>query len=84
MCTIGNGDSMHEVCVSQVGYLAHGNRKSEARVRNRHKNNNSKRVVINMEERTMGNKGKSPKQGLTSAGDQTTELLEERESPSID
>ena len=47
--------------------------------RNRHKNN--ARVVRNLEERNVGTKGKSPKQGLTSANDLTIELPEERESP---
>ena len=51
-------------CVSHTVYLAHGNSKGEARARNRHK-----RVVRNMEERKVGTKGKSPKQGLTSAED---------------
>ena len=41
-------------------------RKSEPRGRNRHMSN-SNRVVRNLEERNVGSKGKSPKQGLTRA-----------------
>ena len=65
---------MHEVCVSHTVYLAHGNSKGEARGRNRHKNN--ARVVRNLEERNVGTKGKSPKQGLISAMDLPIELPE--------
>ena len=36
----------------------------------------SKRIVRNLEERNVGTKGKSPKQGLTSAEDLTIELPE--------
>ena len=32
--TIGTGDPMHKVCISHTVYLAHGNRKDEARGRN--------------------------------------------------
>ena len=39
------------------------------------------RVVTNLEERNVGTKGKSPKQGLTSAKDLTIELFEGGESP---
>ena len=42
-----------------TGYLAHENSKEEA------DKNNSKRVVRNMEDRNVGTKGESPKQGLT-------------------
>ena len=42
---------------------------------------NNARVVRKLEERNMGTKGKSPKQGLTSAKDLITELLEGREFP---
>ena len=80
--TAGNGDPMHR-CVSQTGYLAHGNSKGETRERSRHKNH-SNRVVWNMEIWNVGTKGKSPKQGLTSAKDLTIELPEGRESPTID
>ena len=61
------------VCLSQTGYLAHGNNKGEAIGRNRHKSN-CKREVRNLEERNVGTKGKSPKQGLASANDLTIEL----------
>ena len=61
---------MHEVCIP---HIMHGNSKGEASVRNRYKNN-SKRVVRNLEERNVGMKGKSPKQGLTSTKDLATEL----------
>ena len=37
-----------------------------------------------MKEGNVGTKGKSPKQGLTSAKDLTIELSKERESPTID
>ena len=46
----------------------------------RHKNN-SKRVVINLEERDVDTKGKSPKQSLTSAEVLNIEISEEHESP---
>ena len=46
-----------------------------ARGRSRHKNN-SKRGVKNLEEKNVGTKGKSPKQGLTKATDLTIELPE--------
>ena len=39
-------------CVFLTGYLAHGNRKGEARGKSRYKNN-SKRVVKNLEERNI-------------------------------
>ena len=69
-------------CVSHTGYFGHGNSKGEARRRrrSRHKNH-SNRVVWNLEEKYVGTKGKSPKQGLTSAKDLTIELPEGRESP---
>ena len=37
-----------------------------------------------MEDRNVGAKGKSPKQGLTSAKNLSMELPERRESPTID
>ena len=51
---------------------------NKARGRNRHKIN-SKRVVRvrDMEERDVGTKGKSPKQGLASAENLTIELPED-------
>ena len=56
---------MHEVCVSHTVYLAaHENSKDEARGRGRHKNHSNR-----VEERNVGTKGKSPKQGLTSGKD---------------
>ena len=62
-------------CVSHTGYLTHGNSKGEADT------NDSKRVVVrNLEERNMGLKKKSPKQGQTSAKDLTIELSEGRGS----
>ena len=69
----------HARGVSHTGYLAYGNSKGETRGRSRPKNN-SKRVVRNREERNVGTKRKSPKQGLTSAKDLTTELPDGRES----
>ena len=48
--------------VSHTVYLAHGNSKREAR--DRHKGN-SKRLVRNLEERNVGTKERSPKQGIT-------------------
>ena len=51
-------------CVSHTGYLAHGNNKGKIKG-SRHQDN-SKRVR-NRDERNVGTKGKSPKQGLTSA-----------------
>ena len=73
---------MHGVCncVFHTGFLAHGNSKGEARGRSRHQNN-SRRVVRNLEKMNVGTKEKSPKQGLTSAKDLTIELPERRESP---
>ena len=71
---------MHEVCVSHIVYLAHGNKKGEARSRNRHKRN-SNRVVRNLEEMNVGTKGKSPKQGLITAKDLPIELSEGCDSP---
>ena len=65
-------------CVTHTVYLAHGNSNGEARGRSIHKNN--ARVVINLEERNVGTKRKSPKQDLTSAKDLTIELPEGRES----
>ena len=62
-------------CVSHTGYLAHGNSEGEARGRNRHENN-SNRVARNLEEKNVGTKAKSPKQGPTSAKDLTIELPE--------
>ena len=56
-----------------TGTFAHGNRKGEAKGRNRHKKN-SKRVVRNLEGKNVGTKGKNPKQDLTSAEDLTIEL----------
>ena len=41
----------------------------------------AKGIVRNMEERNVGTKGKSPKQGLTSAEDLTIDLPEGREYP---
>ena len=70
-------------CVSHTVYLAHGNHKGETRGRSRHKCN-SNRVVRNLEERNMGMKGKSIKQGLISAKDLPIELPEGCESPTID
>ena len=64
---------MHEG-VSHTGYLAHGNSKVEIRGRSKHNNNDE--IVLNTEGRTVGTKGKSPKQGLTSAKDLTIELSE--------
>ena len=49
------------------GYLAHENSEGEVRGGSRYKNN-SKRVARHMKE-TWAGKGKSPKQGLTSAED---------------
>ena len=67
--TIGDGYPMHEACIPlYTGYLAHENSKEEARGRSRHQGN-SKRVVRNMDDRNVGTKGESPKQGLTSAED---------------
>ena len=43
--------------------------------------NHSNRVVGNLEEKNVGTKGKSPKQGLTSAKDLPMELPEGRKSP---
>ena len=43
--------------------------------------NNSKRVVRNMEERNVGTKENCPKRGLTSPEDIAIELSEGRESP---
>ena len=63
--------SMHTV------YLAHENSKGEGTGRSRHKN--IARGVRNLEERNTGTKGKSLKQGLTSAKDLTIELPEGRE-----
>ena len=55
-------------CVSHTGYFAHGNNKGRTRGRTRYQNN-STRVVRNIEEKDVGTKGKSPKQDLTSAED---------------
>ena len=74
--TIGNGIPCTR-CVSHTVYLAHGNIKDETRGRSRHKNN---RLVRNIEERNVGTKGKSPKQGLTNAKDLPMELSEGLES----
>ena len=69
--------------VSHAGYIANKDSKGEVRGRSRHKNN-SKRVVINLEEINVGAiRRKNPKQGLTSGKDLTIELSEERESPTI-
>ena len=46
--------------VSHTVYLAHGNKKGEARGTSRHKRNNN-RVVRNLEERNVGMKEKVPK-----------------------
>ena len=43
----------HARCVSQTGYLVHGNSKDEARGRSRHKNH-SNRVVRNMGKKEPG------------------------------
>ena len=48
--TAGNGAPL-----SHSGYLAYGNNQEETRVRSRH-NNNSKRVIKNLEERNVGTK----------------------------
>ena len=66
-------------CVSHTGYPAHENRKGEARGRNRHKNN-AREYSKKSKRKKRGTKGKSRKQGLTSANDLTIELPEERES----
>ena len=79
--TIGNGDPVHEVCIPYMRYSAHGNSKGEARARNRHNLEKCKRVVRNLEERNVGTKGKSFKQGLISAKDLTMELPEGSELP---
>ena len=47
---------MHEVCIT--GFLAHGNIKGEARRRRRHQNN-TKRVVRNLEEEKWARRGKA-------------------------
>ena len=57
---------MHEVC--HTVYLAHGNSNGEIRERSRHQTE-SKIVVRNLEERNVGTKEKSPRQGPTSAID---------------
>ena len=77
-----SGDLMHEECIPQSIYLAHGKSKGEARGRNSHRNN--ARVVRNLEERNVGTKGKSPEQDLTSAKDLTIELLEKQEIDNFD
>ena len=74
------GSHKRAVYPSHTGYLAHGNSKGEARRRSRHENN-SKGGVTDIEERNVGTKGKSPKQGPTSAKDLTIELPKVRESP---
>ena len=68
---------MHEVCIPLSTHRAF-EKQSEARRRNKHKNNR-KRVVRNLKERNVGTKWKSPKQSLTSARDLTIELPEGRE-----
>ena len=62
-------------CGSHSGYLAHESRnRHEKKKQTREKDTRiiaSKRVVRNMEERNVSTKGRSPKQGLTSAADIT-------------
>ena len=53
-------------CVQHTGYMEHGNSKGEAEGKSRH-DNNSKRVIRNMEERNAGTKGKNPKQKSSKA-----------------
>ena len=68
-------------CVSHTGYLAQENSKGEIRGRSRNQNN-SKRVVWNMEARNVGTiRVKRPKQDLTRVKDLTIEPPEGRESP---
>ena len=68
-------------CVSHTGYLAHENSKGEIRGKSRYENN-SKRVLRNMEERNEGAKReKCLKQNLTSAKDLTIMLLDGGDSP---
>ena len=64
--TAESEDPMHGVC--NVYPTQDTLRMGTARGRSRHKSN-SKRRGINMEERNVGTKGKSPKQDLTSAKD---------------
>ena len=52
-----------------------------ARRRRSRYQNNGRRVVRNLEERNVGTKRKSPKQGLTSVNYITIELPDSRESP---
>ena len=59
-------------------HLAHENSKGEGRGGSRHKNN--ARVVRDPEERNVGTKRKSSKQGLIGAKDLTIELPKGRES----
>ena len=54
-------------------------RMGTASVKQEEETDKNKRVVRNLEERKVGTKGKSAKQGLTSAKDPTTELSEGRE-----
>ena len=64
------GSYAQGVHTSHIGYLAHRNRKREARRKRRHQNN-SKIIVRNVKERNVGTKRKSYKQYLTSAEDLT-------------
>ena len=66
-------------CVSNTGYLAHGNNNGEAKRRSRHKNNIG--VVRNLDEKNVSTKGKSLKQGPTRAEDLTIKLSEVSNSP---
>ena len=47
-----------------TGYLAYGNRRSEAKGRSRQRKN-SRRIATNLYERNVVTRGKCPKQGLT-------------------
>ena len=74
---------MHEVCTPHsIPRAWEQQGRGKRKRRNRQKNN--ARVARNLEETNVGTKGKYLKQDLTSAKDPTIELLEGRESPTID
>ena len=59
--TMRNGDPMHRVCIPYRIPRAYGNSKGEIRGRSRQQNYNSKRIVRNMDGRTVDTiRGKVP------------------------
>ena len=72
-------------CASHTGYLAHLNKKGEAKRRRSRHNNNGRRIVRNLEERNVGTKRKSPKiRRLTSTEELTIKLPRDASPPTID